>query len=144
MIGHTARALARDVAVSGQGAYLYYFSYPGKGATAPFGAYHTIDTAFVAGGHFRKSRWGGPDAEDWRLAEVMSGYRTNFASTGDPNRTGLPPWPAYAPVADLCLGVGRKITALSQREPESGTRNARRTSRQTRRGIAVPFAVTPW
>ena len=55
--GQTVRALARNVKVSGQRAYLYYFTYPGKGATAGDGAFHSLDTAFVAGGHFPKARW---------------------------------------------------------------------------------------
>ena len=65
--------------------------------------------AFVGGGHFPKSRWGEPDAEDWNLAGIMSGYWTQFAATGDPNRTSLPKWPAYDITSDHCLDIGRKI-----------------------------------
>jgi para-nitrobenzyl esterase len=103
--GQTTRSLARDVTASGQRAYLYYFTY-----TGPLGhAFHSIDTAFVGGGHFPKSRWGAPDADDWNLAGIMSGYWTQFAATGDPNRTGLPKWPAYDITSDHCLDIGRKI-----------------------------------
>lgn len=107
--GHAVHAMARHVAAAGQRAYLYYFSYPGKGATAPDGAFHSIDTAFVAGGHFRESRWGRPDAEDWKLAAILSGYWTQFASTGDPNSSALPSWPSYDPATDQCLEIGRRI-----------------------------------
>jgi para-nitrobenzyl esterase len=107
--GQTVRALVRNVTAGGRQAYLYYFSYPGKGATAGEGAFHSLDTAFVAGGHFPKSRWGEPDAEDWNLARLMSGYWTQFAATGDPNRAGLPAWPEYDIGNDRCLEIGRKI-----------------------------------
>lgn len=107
--GHAAWAMARHVTASGGRAYLYYFSYPGKGATAGDGAFHGIDTAFVAGGHFRRSRWGEPDAADWALAGVMSGYWTEFAARGDPNGGGQPQWERYEVVADRCLEIGREI-----------------------------------
>lgn len=103
--GQTARALARNVTASGQRAYFYYFSYTGPLEHAV----HTIDTAFVGGGHFPKSRWGEPSEEDWNLARVMSGYWTQFAATGDPNRAGLPKWPAYDLLSDRCLDIGRNI-----------------------------------
>jgi para-nitrobenzyl esterase len=103
--GHAARALARNVTASGQRAYLYYFSY-----TGPLGrAFHTIDTAFVGGGHFPRSRWGKPSEDDWNLAGIVSGYWTQFAATGDPNRADLPDWPAYDLTTDRCLDIGRKI-----------------------------------
>ena len=107
--GQTVHAVARDTARAGQKAYLYYFSYPGKGATAGLGSFHTLELAFVGGGYFPKARWGEPDAEDWKLAGIMSGYWTQFAATGNPNRPGLPEWPIYNPNTDLCLELGREI-----------------------------------
>ena len=107
--GQTVHALAKDTARAGQRTYLYYFSYPGKGATAGLGSFHTLELAFVGGGYFRKSRWGEPDAEDWKLAGIMSGYWTQFAAAGNPNRPGLPKWPIYDPETDLCLELGREI-----------------------------------
>jgi para-nitrobenzyl esterase len=109
--GQTVQALARDTARAGQKAYLYYFSYPGKGPTAGLGSFHTLELAFVGGGYFRKARWGEPDAEDWKLAGIMSCYWTQFAATGNPNRSGLPQWPIYDPDTDLCLELGREIRA---------------------------------
>ena len=34
---------------------------------------------------------------DWRISGVMSDYWVQFATTGDPNGAGLPPWPTYDP-----------------------------------------------
>ncbi len=103
--GHSTRSLARSVTASGQRAYLYYFSYRGPLEHA----FHTIDTAFVGGGHFPKARWGEPSENDWRIARIMSGYWSQFALSGDPNRTGLPSWPKYDLTSDRSLGIGRDI-----------------------------------
>ena len=32
---------------------------------------------------------------DKDIADLMSDYWVQFATTGDPNRAGLPPWPTY-------------------------------------------------
>jgi para-nitrobenzyl esterase len=32
---------------------------------------------------------------DWRISGVMSDYWVQFATTGNPNGEGLPPWPTY-------------------------------------------------
>ena len=107
--GQAVRSMARDTVRAGQRAYLYYFSYPPKGSYARegLGTFHGLDLSFAGGGFFRKSRWGEPDAEDLRLAEIMSGYWTQFAATGDPNRPGLPEWMPYDPVTDKALELGR-------------------------------------
>ncbi len=107
--GQAVRSLARDTVRAGQKAYLYYFSYPSKGeyAREGLGAFHGLDLSFVGGGFFRKSRWGEPDVEDWRLAKLMTAYWTRFAATGDPNGPGLPKWPSYDPAANLAMELGK-------------------------------------
>ncbi|MFI6507348.1 carboxylesterase/lipase family protein [Streptosporangium sp. NPDC050855] len=51
-------------------------------------------------------------AEQRRLGDVMIGYWSRFAATGDPNRPGLPAWPRVRPsdgtpyVQELALGRG--------------------------------------
>jgi para-nitrobenzyl esterase len=39
----------------------------------------------------------------------MTGYWTQFAKTGDPNGSGLPPWLVYDPKADLVLEIGHEV-----------------------------------
>lgn len=107
--GQTVHALAADMARAGQRAYLYYFTYTGRGKYAARGSFHGLDLAFSGGGYFPRDRWGEPTVEDRKLADAMSGYWTRFAATGDPNRPGLPPWPVFNPPAGLCLELGREI-----------------------------------
>lgn len=93
---------------AGQQAFLYYFTYPPKGKRAGYRAYHGLELNFIAG-VFPKSRWGEPEDEDRKLVEIMSGYWTQFARTGNPNRDGLTAWPAYDSQKDVYLEIGREV-----------------------------------
>jgi para-nitrobenzyl esterase len=57
------------------------------------GAYHSGDLAYV----FNNTQKVGVDWQptDHALAEMIAGYWTQFARTGDPNREGLPLWRPY-------------------------------------------------
>ena len=100
--------LVREMAQTGQKAYLYYFTYPSKGKMVGHGAVHSAELKFLSG-VFRKSFWGEMDDEDRKLTETVSGYWTRFAATGDPNGPGAPHWPAYDRKTDLCLEIGHVV-----------------------------------
>jgi carboxylesterase type B len=44
---------------------------------------------------------------DRQLADRLSSYWANFASTGDPNGKGLPVWPAVSPESAVVMELGR-------------------------------------
>ena len=82
------RAVARAMGDLKSDAYLYRFARGGDDAIP--GAYHGREIQYV----FNNLRPGG-QAADRRLAETMSSLWTRFATAGDPNGPGLPPWPAF-------------------------------------------------
>jgi para-nitrobenzyl esterase len=101
-----AHSMARSMTRAGQKAYLYYFSYAGRGKRAQFGAHHGEDLWFLSDS-FPNDWERSPD--DKRLGEVMRDYWTQFAKTGDPNAADLPHWPAYDERSDQCYELGRAI-----------------------------------
>lgn len=69
----------------------YYFEHivPGPEGTSP----HGVELPYLFG---TLSLFDRPWTDfDYRLQEVINGYWTNFAKTGDPNGEDLPEWPYY-------------------------------------------------
>jgi carboxylesterase type B len=45
-------------------------------------------------------------AEDRKIADMLSSYWINFATSGNPNGAGLPRWPSVAEQPDQTMNVG--------------------------------------
>jgi para-nitrobenzyl esterase len=102
---------ARDWALGqtragGGKAYLYYFVHepPVAPGQPNRGAAHGAEIPYVFNSPV--ALWTDVDRA---LADAMSSYWANFATSGDPNGAGLPVWPALQPTAHERMILGPKI-----------------------------------
>ena len=77
---------------------------PGGARPAEPGATHGAEMPYVF--NYPDALWTDVDRA---LADAMSSYWVNFATSGDPNGAGLPVWPALQPTAHERLILGPKI-----------------------------------
>jgi len=107
--GCPSRLEARLLSSSKRPVYLYNFAgaFPGAGG-AKMGAFHAVDLVFLFGS-VSGLKIDNIDEGSRALAEAMQDYWVQFAATGNPNRKGLPYWPAYDPKRDQLLELGEKI-----------------------------------
>ncbi len=103
---------------SDQGSKVFVYRFarkvPGYGQYAKYGAFHTGEVPYAYDNlKFVKRPW---EAFDHFLAKVMSSYWVNFASTGNPNGSRLPEWPAYNSRDKKILVLDEKIK--SEKLPE--------------------------
>ncbi len=88
------RTWARMTATGRAKAYLYFFSrVPPNPNSKRLGAYHAGEIAYVFNNLNRENQL--LQEADHKLADMMSSYWVNFATSGDPNGKGLPRWTAY-------------------------------------------------
>ena len=92
--------------------YLYNFNrkVPATGEFVKYGAFHTGEVAYALNNlKFLKNR---PlEKKDEQLADIMSSYWVNFATTGNPNGKGLPEWPAYNTKENMLIMFDEKTVA---------------------------------
>jgi para-nitrobenzyl esterase len=98
-----AYSMAQAMTKAGQGAYLYLFTYAETGTRAHLGAYHGEELKFLSDSF--PNDWEHSPAES-NLGEAIRTYWTQFAKTGNPNRRGLPNWPAFNLRTDERFEIG--------------------------------------
>ena len=104
-----ARHLATQMEKVHQPAYLYFFSYVAERRRSQArGAAHGSEIPFVFD-QFPRAIAFLATPEDRRMADTMSAMWVQFARTGNPNRPGLPEWPAYTVAGDRLLEFGTSI-----------------------------------
>ena len=111
--GWEMRTWARMMETGSSPAYLYFFSRVPPAADADqYGAYHTAEIPYVFNNFGVSSS---PHANrdyndtDRELSNTLASYWVKFAATGNPNREGLPEWPAFDRDADEALEISDTI-----------------------------------
>jgi para-nitrobenzyl esterase len=107
--GFGSQLLAREVAASGQSAYLYIFTMTGRGPFASLGAFHSLESMYLS-----KHYWTDwvRDSDDERLSDAIIEYWTSFAANGVSTSAGLPGWSAYREDKPEAQELGRHIGAV--------------------------------
>jgi len=105
-----ARLIARLHAAAGPATFRYRFAYVPEMQRASTEAGHGRELQFIFGTQ------GVPGAvpltrADRELGNLLRGYWTNFARTGDPNGQGLPHWDASAPGDRLLVITNERVSS---------------------------------
>jgi para-nitrobenzyl esterase len=102
------RTWARQTATGRSKAYLYFFSHvPPNPNSKTLGAYHAAEIVYVFNNLNKANQL--LTETDAKLAETMTAYWVNFATTGDPNGKGLPQWTPYNPKDEPYMDFGDTV-----------------------------------
>jgi para-nitrobenzyl esterase len=104
-----ARFFARTSSAVNAQTFVYHFTRVSPDSKwRTLGAFHAseIPYAFMT----QETGFATYDEKDHDLARVMSAYWVQFAMTGNPNRSGLPDWPAYDPQSDRYVELGDTVS----------------------------------
>ena len=128
IIHSQARYLGDQMANVPSPVYQYYFSYlADERRDEQPGVAHADEIAFVM--QTLHADLDAPTARDREVSELASAYWVQFARTGDPNRDGLPEWPAYSAKHPYVLEIGDQTVLHDAHLPQ-------RMAYHQRRGIA--------
>lgn len=101
--------------MGGEPVYLYYFDRIPPG-TPSFGAFHGADLYYVFGTLYRNRREF--SKVDYRIAEDMIDYISNFVKTGDPNGEGLAQWESSGAETQRFMHFGDDAPSMTDPDPE--------------------------
>jgi para-nitrobenzyl esterase len=111
------RYVARTMQQTKNPVYLYHFAHPTPGPMGKMlGAHHGAEIVYAFDNLQLAPKYPPVDAQ---IRDAMVGYWVQFAATGNPNKSGLPDWPAFDPATDRSLVVKDAI------ETGQGIRKAR-------------------
>jgi para-nitrobenzyl esterase len=104
--GFGSHLLAREVAATGQKAYLYIFTMTGRGPFESLGAFHSLESMYLS-----KHYWTDwvSDSYDESLSNAIIEYWTSFAANGDPSSARLPAWSPYRENKPEAQELGKHI-----------------------------------
>jgi len=91
---------------AGEKSYLYYFTYVDPGKRSRLGAHHGEELFFLSDSF--PADWERTN-EDKHLEELLRGFWTAFAKTGDPNFDGAPRWPAFDSTSRKHFEIGAHV-----------------------------------
>jgi para-nitrobenzyl esterase len=128
------RQFAAAASRKGKKGYAYFFTRVPRvnGQPQANGASHTVEISYAFNHPFRSAtaslEW---DEVDRKLADTMSTYWVNFATSGDPNGKGLPQWP---PMRDITRD---KVIVLGDTVQQEATVSAEKMNFFTARHAAL-------
>jgi len=108
-----ARFVARNMGNVPSQAYAYHFNKVPPGTSGMLlGSHHAAEIPYVFGQLHLSPK---VSDDDLRTAESMMNYWVQFATTGNPNRKGLPAWPSYDAESDGWLRIdGKRVEATTR------------------------------